>query len=173
MSVNSQPTTVSNRILGIQITQDQIDTQKNIEKYTRKFSESCFTKTAFSGVAGFGFGAFWGLFTAAMDVGQPLHPGLDPFDKPQYTNKQKILEFYKQTATKTWFMAKTFAGVGMIFSAVECTVEKVRGRHDLYNPLISGCITGGALGVRAGWKAGALGCGGFAAFSTLMDYFLQ
>lgn len=173
MSNFKTPNSTSNRILGIEITPKQIQTQKNIEKYSRLFSESCVTKACFSGVAGFGFGALWGLFTSALDAGTPLHQYGAEIEKPHQTTKQKIKEYFKQTGQKTYFMAKTFGGVGFLYAGIECVVEKGRAKHDLYNSVISGCLTGGGLAIRAGPQAGAIGCAGFAAFSTLMDYFLN
>ncbi|CAB1426283.1 unnamed protein product [Pleuronectes platessa] len=46
-----------------------------------------------------------------------------------------------------------------------------RGKSDWKNAVYSGCVTGGAIGFRAGLKAGALGCGGFAAFSAAIEYY--
>lgn len=36
----------------------------------------------------------------------------------------------------------------------------------------AGCITGGILGAKAGPQAAALGCGGFAAFSAAIDWYM-
>jgi mitochondrial import inner membrane translocase subunit TIM22 len=41
------------------------------------------------------------------------------------------------------------------------------------DPVLAGCVTGGGLGIMAGPQAAAFGCVGFAAFSGLIDYFLQ
>lgn len=71
-----------------------------------------------------------------------------------------------------------------------------RGKSDWKNAVYSGCVTGGAIGFRgmqqlrfnvfiqrycliiniclpAGLKAGVLGCGGFAAFSAAIEYYLR
>lgn len=37
----------------------------------------------------------------------------------------------------------------------------------------AGCFTGGVLAAKAGPKAAAMGCAGFAAFSAAIDYFMQ
>lgn len=164
----------SNKILGIEITPDQIQTQKKVENFSRMFAESCVTKACFSGVAGYGFGLFWGLFNSALDYGSPLHnPLYDPEKEKLVPTTQKIKEYFKQTGQKMGFMGKTFGGIGFIYAGVECVIEKGRGKHDLYNSVLSGCITGGGLAIRAGPQAGAFGCVSFAAFSTLMDYFLN
>ena len=41
------------------------------------------------------------------------------------------------------------------------------------NGVVAGCITGGALAYKAGPQAAALGCGGFAAFSTAIEYYMR
>ncbi|XP_008301780.1 mitochondrial import inner membrane translocase subunit Tim22 [Stegastes partitus] len=48
-----------------------------------------------------------------------------------------------------------------------------RGVSDWKNAVYSGCVTGGVIGFRAGLKAGVLGCGGFAAFSAAIEYYLR
>jgi mitochondrial import inner membrane translocase subunit TIM22 len=123
----------ANKILGIKITEDQKLQQLKIRHYSKLFSESCITKSVFSGVAGFGLGAFWGLFTAALDYGQPSIE--QPFNKatPTTPGGFKIREVLKFTGQKTYFMAKSFGFVGLIYSGVECTIEKGRGKHDLYS----------------------------------------
>ena len=121
----------SNRILGIKITEEQKLQQQKIKYYSKLFSESCVTKSAFSAVAGFGLGGFWGLFTAALDYGQPSIE--QPFNKVTPTSSMKFIDFMKFTGQKCYFMAKSFGFVGMIYSGVECTIEKGRGKHDLYS----------------------------------------
>lgn len=69
--------------------------------------------------------------------------------------------------------AKNFAIMGAMFSSTECLVESYQGKLDRKNSVISGCITAGAIGFRAGGKARAVGCGGFAAFSAAIDYYLR
>lgn len=50
---------------------------------------------------------------------------------------------------------------------------KYRGKNDLTNGVAAGCITGGILGAKAGPQAAAVGCGGFAAFSAAIDYYMR
>ena len=48
-----------------------------------------------------------------------------------------------------------------------------RAKNDLKNGVAAGCITGGALGSRAGPQAAAVGCAGFAAFSAAIDAWMR
>ena len=48
-------------------------------------------------------------------------------------------------------------------------VEKYRGKHDVWNAVVSGCVTGAAMQAKQGPQASAIGCGGFAAFSLVID----
>jgi len=50
-------------------------------------------------------------------------------------------------------------------------VESYNGKSDWKNSIIRGCITGEAIGFRAGLKAGVLSCSVFSAFSTAIDIF--
>ena len=59
-----------------------------------------------------------------------------------------------------------------MFGGSECLVEKYRGKHDVWNSVASGCITGAALQAKSGPSAAAMGCGGFAAFSLVIDSFM-
>ena len=69
--------------------------------------------------------------------------------------------------------ARSFGMIGGVYTGVECTVEKVRGKHDMTNALLAGCLTGGGLAVRGGPQATAVGCAGFAAFGYVMDRFFM
>ena len=52
-------------------------------------------------------------------------------------------------------------------------VIKYRAKNDLTNGIAAGCITGGALGAKAGPQAAAIGCVGFAAFSAAIDSYMR
>jgi hypothetical protein len=40
--------------------------------------------------------------------------------------------------------------IPVLFSGTECVLEKWRGKHDGYNPVISGCAVGAALSAKQG-----------------------
>ena len=69
--------------------------------------------------------------------------------------------------------AKGFGAVGAVFAGSECVIEKARAKHDMYNSVYAGCFTGGALAARAGPQAMCAGCATFAAFSAMIDHFME
>ena len=69
--------------------------------------------------------------------------------------------------------AKGFGGVGALFAGSECVIEKQRAKHDIYNSLGAGCFSGAVLARSGGPQAMCVGCATFAAFSALIDRFLE
>ncbi|KAM4796305.1 mitochondrial import inner membrane translocase subunit Tim22 [Rhinophrynus dorsalis] len=136
------------------------------QKMMERVMESCGFKAALACVGGFVLGGAFGVFTAGIDT----NVGFDPKDPYRTPTAKEVL---KDMGQRGMSYAKNFAIVGAMFSCTECLVESYRGKSDWKNSVISGCITGGAIGFRAGVKAGALGCGGFAAFSAVIDYYLR
>lgn len=63
--------------------------------------------------------------------------------------------------------------IGALFSGSECCIEGLRGKNELSNGVAAGCVTGGILARNGGPQAVALGCGGFAAFSAAIDYYMR
>lgn len=69
--------------------------------------------------------------------------------------------------------AKNFGLIGTIFAGTECCIEGFRAKNDHINGIAAGCLTGGGLAYKAGPQAAALGCGGFAAFSAAIEWYLR
>ncbi|XP_077447601.1 mitochondrial import inner membrane translocase subunit Tim22 [Stigmatopora argus] len=136
--------------------------QKRIERAM----ESCAFKSLLACVGGFVLGGAFGVFTAGIDT----NVGFDPKDPMRTPTAREVL---KDMGQRGMSYAKNFAIVGAMFSCTECIIESHRGKSDWKNAVYSGCITGGAIGFRAGLKAGVLGCGGFAAFSAAIEYYLR
>ncbi|XP_051903933.1 mitochondrial import inner membrane translocase subunit Tim22 [Hippocampus zosterae] len=136
--------------------------QKRIERAM----ESCAFKSILACVGGFVLGGAFGVFTAGIDT----NVGFDPKDPLRTPTAREVL---KDMGQRGMSYAKNFAIVGAMFSCTECIIESHRGKSDWKNAVYSGCITGGAIGFRAGLKAGVLGCGGFAAFSAAIEYYLR
>ncbi|XP_043997280.1 mitochondrial import inner membrane translocase subunit Tim22 [Gambusia affinis] len=138
------------------------DEQKMIERGM----ESCAFKSVLACVGGFVLGGAFGVFTAGIDT----NVGFDPKDPLRTPTAREVV---KDMGQRGMSYAKNFAIVGAMFSCTECIIESHRGKSDWKNAVYSGCVTGGAIGFRAGLKAGVLGCGGFAAFSAAIEYYLR
>ncbi|KAH7318411.1 mitochondrial inner membrane translocase subunit Tim17/Tim22/Tim23/peroxisomal protein PMP24 [Stachybotrys elegans] len=133
--------------------------------------ESCFGKMAMSGVMGFGLGGVFGLFMASMSYDTP-YGGAMP-NQPSIPLKEQLRIGFKDMGTRSWSMAKNFGRVGGLFSGIECGVEGLRAKNDLWNSAASGFLTGGILARNAGPQAMALGGMGFAAFSVAIDAYMH
>jgi len=79
----------------------------------------------------------------------------------------------KDMGKASYSSAKNFGMIGAIYSGTECTIEAFRAKNDIYNGVSAGCLTGGALAVKAGPQAAAFGCAGFAAFSAAIDWYMR
>ena len=82
-------------------------------------------------------------------------------------------EYFRSLGKTSWWYAKSFAMVGLLFAGSECLVEKARGKKDILNGVTGGCITGSLLASRMGPKFIPGGCLGFAAFSAAMDFIIE
>ncbi|TKY67865.1 Mitochondrial import inner membrane translocase subunit TIM22-1 [Spatholobus suberectus] len=125
---------------------------------------NCAMRSVVSGVMGGGLGIFMGLFLGALD---------NPLMQEEMTGRQQLIYQAKQMGRRSWSSAKAFAVMGLIFSAAECVVEKARAKHDTKNTVVAGCVTGGAISAKGGPKAACAGCAGFAAFSVVIEKFLE
>lgn len=67
---------------------------------------------------GGGLGFFMGMFLGALD---------NPIMQEEMTGRQQFMYTLRQMGQRSWSSAKTFAVMGLIFSAAECVVEKVMG----------------------------------------------
>ena len=137
-----------------------------------EFMQSCPGKTAMAGVLGFFLGGFFGLFMASMAYDVPIgndtvkHISELPF-------KQQMKLQFTDMGKRAYSSARNFGYIGMVYSGVECTIESLRAKHDIYNGVSAGCITGAGLSIKAGPQAAAIGCACFAAFSTAIDLYLR
>ncbi|KAF5446660.1 hypothetical protein F2P56_032270 [Juglans regia] len=125
---------------------------------------NCAVRSIVSGVMGGGLGLFMGMFLGALD---------NPIMQEEMTGRQQFIYTAKQMGRRSWSSAKAFAVMGLVFSAAECAVEKARAKHDTTNTVVAGCVTGGVISAKGGPKAACAGCAGFAAFSVLIEKFLD
>ncbi|AGO10308.1 AaceriABL148Cp [[Ashbya] aceris (nom. inval.)] len=152
-----------------------------------EFMTSCPGKSIISGVTGFALGGVFGLFMASMAYDTPLHtpspvgagPGAGIPGAPTLQQmadlplKQQIKIQFADMGRRAYSSAKNFGYIGMIYSGVECTIESLRAKNDIYNGVAAGCLTGGGLAYKSGPSAALIGCAGFAAFSTAIDLYMR
>ncbi|XP_060533806.1 mitochondrial import inner membrane translocase subunit Tim22 [Cylas formicarius] len=139
-----------------------VQIKTNEEKMVEAFFESCPFKVIMSCVVGYGLGAAIGLFSSSMGPASVTS-----------VETQTARQVFQEMKTTTLGYAKNFALIGAVFSGVECTIETMRGKSDWKNGTYAGAVTGGMIGLRAGVKAGVFGAAGFAAFSTVIDYYMH
>lgn len=119
-------------------------------KFAASTMESCPTKCAFSGVAGFGLGAFFTLFSAALSADDPLRRSnlaaeAAGITVPKQTTAQQTKQFFKETGRNMYRTGRGFGKVGALYSGIECCVEGVSdeihsGERNQLTPL-SACST--------------------------------
>ncbi|XP_076452818.1 mitochondrial import inner membrane translocase subunit Tim22-like [Babylonia areolata] len=137
-------------------------TQTKEELFVHSIFESCAFKSSMSCVMGFALGGVFGLFTASVDP-------MSTMSTETPTTRMVLTEMKNRSLS----YGKNFAMIGAMFAGTECLLESYRGKSDMANGPLSGAIVGGVIGFRAGLKPGLLGAAGFAAFSTVIDYFLR
>lgn len=130
--------------------------------------ESCVVKAGISGVLGGGMGLLFGLFFNSMENPFAADPRV-----MELSTRDQIKYSWRQMKVKSTGMAKNFAAVGILYSGIECVVEKKRGKHDIYNVLTAGCMTGGLLAAKGGATATLAGCAGFMAFSYAIEKWME
>lgn len=144
-------------------------------KVINQGTESCIFKAATSAVVGGGLGTMCGLFFGGYSN------AVDKAVEMEGTAGMKLRVGMKEAAKSMRSYAGNFAKVGGIYVLAECTLERVRARHDLFNAIVGGCATGGALSAspktvmppRARAVQMAMGCGSFALFSGAIDYYME
>uniref|UniRef100_A0A1Q3FB94 Mitochondrial import inner membrane translocase subunit TIM22 n=1 Tax=Culex tarsalis TaxID=7177 RepID=A0A1Q3FB94_CULTA len=142
-----------------------VQIKTNEEKLVEAAFESCAFKSLMSCVMGYGLGAAIGLFSSSVNpsIADPLAA----------EKQQTAREIFREMRAATHSYGKNFAVIGAVFAAVECVIESKRGVSDWKNGTYAGAVTGGLIGLRAGVKAGIVGAAGFAAFSTVIDYYMR
>ena len=133
-----------------------------VQIHPDKLFESCIVRSLFSGVAGLGLGALMGGFFHTM---QPV----DTFTDEKITIREQFRRQYKGFGANCVRMAKGFAKVGLVYSGIECAIERERAQRDIPNAVYAGCMTGAILAYKAGPQGMAMGCAGFAAFSAVIE----
>lgn len=135
-------------------------------------TNSCGGRAAIGVFGGGVMGLLMGVFMGAMsDSTAPIRV-IGGKDVPQAPLRDQMKLTMRATAEKSIYWCRNFAFITGVFGGSECLVEKYRGKHDMWNSVVSGCITGAGLQAKQGPQAAAMGCGGFAAFSLVIDSFM-
>ncbi|AWU76121.1 hypothetical protein CAS74_000059 [Pichia kudriavzevii] len=144
------------------------------------FVSSCPGKALLAGGSGFVLGGAFGFFMASMQYDSPAGLGMTgsaaAIAQEQYLKlplREQMKIQFRDVWSRTKSSARNFGYIGLIFSGVECCIEGMRGKSDLYNGAAAGCITGGGLAIKSGPEAMLIGCAGFAAFSTAIDMYMR
>lgn len=132
-------------------------------------TNSCSGKAAVGVFGGGLMGLLMGVFLGAMSDATPPLQVIGGKEVPQAPLKEQLRVTMRATAEKSLYWCRNFAFITGVFAGSECLVEKYRGTHDVWNSVASGCLTGAALQAKQGPQAAAIGCGGFAAFSLVID----
>lgn len=145
------------------------------EAMIQSATESCVFKAAMAAVAGGGLGVAMGLFIGGFSV------ELDHAVERQLPWREQLRVYGRALGAQMRTYSKNFALWGTTYTLAECSIEKYRARHDLWNSTAAGCVTGAVLAAqprvsmdaRSRANQMAVGCVGMAMFSTAIDYFLE
>jgi len=125
--------------------------------------EYCLVRAILSTAMGAVGGAFFALFINAFQ--NPI-----PWElQDKLSTKEQLVYSYKDLVRNMKRLGKQMAIIGGLYGGIECFIERNRARQDIHNHLYTGCITGGVLGSSGGPYAAMMGCGGFAAFSLVIE----
>ena len=111
--------------------------------------EACGTKIITGGAIGAVMGVGLGLFMGAMGDVSPIQI-VKGREVPQAPLREQTRAAFKAIGGKSIGWAKQFGVLTALFGGVECVIEKYRAKHDVWNPVLSGCVVGGTLGASGG-----------------------
>jgi import inner membrane translocase subunit TIM22 len=128
---------------------------------------SVFGKYVLSGVMGGGLGLVFGAFMTTMSFGAIRSEDI-PTDLPL---RRQFTLMGRRMWSSMKSSSRNFAVFGAMYAPTEQMTAVIRGRHDVGNSLIAGCLTGAGMAVTGGPYAMGMGCAGCAALCGLMDHF--
>lgn len=146
-----------------------------------KMLDSCFGRTALSGVTGFASGGIVGFVLSGMRFEVPIASGI-PASMGGRTRttmrplaglplRDQLKHISKDTINGSWRAAKNFGLITAMYEGGKCAIEGLRAKDDLYNGGMAACATGSWWARAAGPRGCAVGCLGFAAFKTAVDMY--
>ena len=106
------------------------------------YMESCVMKSITGAPVGWALGGAFGILIASWESMTPpvLMPGVpEPPGKPW---KEEFRAAGRTMARKTASWSKNFAIVTAVYQGLECSLERTRAKHDIWNHGVAGCGTG-------------------------------
>lgn len=85
-------------------------------------------------------GVAFGMFTSSMEFSNN-----EAYRDLKF--KQQLKHVGGEMGKRAYTMSKQFAYMSTIFAFSECAIEGYRAKHDTYNPIAAGCVTGGILAI--------------------------
>jgi len=107
-------------------------------------------KIIVGGIMGSVLGIGLGLFTTMMSGDQSPIQIVNGREVPQAPLREQVRAGFKSLFSKTKGWSKQFGILTALFGGVECVIEKYRAKHDVWNPVLSGCVVGATLSAKAG-----------------------
>ena len=98
---------------------------------------------------------------------------IDTLTDDKISFREQVRRQYKGFGSNCVRMGKGFGKVGLVYSGIECAIERERAQRDIPNAIYAGCLTGAVLAYQGGPQAMCMGCAGFAAFSGLIEGFMN
>jgi hypothetical protein len=90
-----------------------------------------------------------GVFMGMMNDPSPIQV-VKGREVPQAPLREQMRVAYRSMASRSYGWAKSFAVLTALFGGIECIIEKYRAKHDVWNPVISGCAVGATLSAKSG-----------------------
>lgn len=100
---------------------------------------SCGGKAAIGVIGGGIMGLLMGVFLGALSDATPPIQVIGGKEVPQAPLREQMKVTFRATADKSLYWCRSFAFITGVFGGSECLVEKYRGKHDVWNSVVSGC----------------------------------
>uniref|UniRef100_K3X8V0 Mitochondrial import inner membrane translocase subunit TIM22 n=1 Tax=Globisporangium ultimum (strain ATCC 200006 / CBS 805.95 / DAOM BR144) TaxID=431595 RepID=K3X8V0_GLOUD len=146
---------------------------QHVVKFMEESREECWKKSVLATVMGASMGVGLGTFLGTFEGAHGELVGKNMREQLYNGFRKSFIAGYERSL----YFGKEFAMVGCIFAGIECIVERERAVHDMYNTVIAGAASGGALGAWAARQSGpqlllkntAKGAAGFAAMAVVFE----
>ena len=112
-------------------------------------------------------GALFALFINAFQNPVPWEL------QDKLSTREQLAYSYRDLVKQMKRMSRQLAVFGGVYGTVECIIERNRGCQDVYNHIYAGFVTGAFLARRGGIWGMVTGGAGFAAFSYVIELWME